>query len=77
MAAVELRGRDLIVNLTVPSPELRRISGSLTGHQTPQKSTSKLSTKPGQLQMCLELGRIASSGNAELKAQVLVGDTLA
>jgi hypothetical protein len=33
------------------SPELRRISGSLTGHQTPQKSTSKVSTKPGQLQL--------------------------
>jgi hypothetical protein len=32
------------------SPELRRISGSVTGHQTPQKSTSKVSTKPGQLQ---------------------------
>ena len=32
------------------SPELRRISGSVTGHQTPQKSTSRVSTKPGQLQ---------------------------
>src|ERR1700722_18920130 len=33
------------------SPELRRISGSVTGHQTPQKSTSRVSTKPGQLQV--------------------------
>src|SRR5271170_571632 len=32
------------------SPELRRISGSVTGHQTPLKSTSRVSTKPGQLQ---------------------------
>ena len=32
------------------SPELRRISGSVAGHQTPQKSTSTVSTKPGQLQ---------------------------
>src|ERR1700690_1672880 len=32
------------------SPELRRISSSVTGHETPQKSTSKVSTKPGQLQ---------------------------
>src|SRR5271154_7211945 len=32
------------------SPELRRISGSVAGHQTPQKSTSRVSTKPGQLQ---------------------------
>jgi AAA domain len=31
------------------SPELRRISGSVTGHQTPQKSTSRVSAKPGQL----------------------------
>src|SRR3984957_5807918 len=31
------------------SPELRRISGSVAGHQTPQKSTSRVSTKPGQL----------------------------
>jgi hypothetical protein len=31
------------------SPELRRISGSATGHQTPQKSTSRVSTQPGQL----------------------------
>src|SRR5262249_1876494 len=35
------------------SPELRRISGSVTGHQTPQKSTSRVSTKPGQLQTAL------------------------
>ena len=35
------------------SPELRRISGSATGHQTPQKSTSRVSTKPGQLQLSL------------------------
>ena len=35
------------------SPELRRISGSVTGHQTPQKSTSRVSTKPGQLQLQL------------------------
>src|SRR5271156_6210955 len=33
------------------SPELRRISGSVAGHQTPQKSTSRVSIKPGQLQM--------------------------
>src|SRR5271163_5007506 len=33
------------------SPELRRISGSVAGHQTPQKSTSRVSTKPGQLQL--------------------------
>jgi hypothetical protein len=33
------------------SPELRRISGSVTGHQTPQKSTSRVSTKPDQLQL--------------------------
>ncbi len=32
------------------SPELRRISGSLTRHQTPPKSTSRVSTKLGQLQ---------------------------
>src|SRR5277367_7177840 len=32
------------------SPELRRISGSVAWHQTPQKSTSRVSTKPGQLQ---------------------------
>ena len=32
------------------SPELRRISGSVTGHQTPQKSISRVSTKSGQLQ---------------------------
>ena len=31
------------------SPELRRISGSVAGHQTPQKSTSRVSIKPGQL----------------------------
>src|SRR5271170_3176747 len=31
------------------SPELRRISGSVTRHQTPPKSTSRVSTKPGQL----------------------------
>src|SRR5271163_1942268 len=28
------------------SPELRRISGSIAGHQTPQESTSRVSTKP-------------------------------
>src|SRR5258708_19035051 len=33
------------------APELRRICGSVTGHQTPQKSTSRVSTKPGQLQV--------------------------
>src|SRR5271155_4186222 len=33
------------------SPELRRISGSVAGHQTPQKSTSRVSIKPGQLQL--------------------------
>src|SRR5271170_1564285 len=33
------------------SPELRRISGSVTRHQTPPKSTSRVSTKPGQLQV--------------------------
>src|SRR5271170_7074931 len=31
------------------SPELRRLSGSVAGHQTPQKSTSRVSIKPGQL----------------------------
>ena len=31
------------------SPELRWISGSITRHQTPQKSTSRVSTKLGQL----------------------------
>src|SRR5271167_3209813 len=36
------------------SLELRRISGSVTGHQTPQKSTSRVSTKPGQLQLQVE-----------------------
>jgi hypothetical protein len=35
------------------SPELRRISGSIAGHQTPQKSTSKVPTKPGQLQFTI------------------------
>src|SRR5271163_3878688 len=38
------------------SPELRRISGSVAGHQTPQKSTSRVSIKPGQLQLELRLG---------------------
>src|SRR5271155_4116117 len=33
------------------SPELRRISSSITRHQTPQKSTSRVSTKPGQLHL--------------------------
>jgi hypothetical protein len=33
------------------SPELRRIGGSITRHQTPRKSTSRGSTKPGQLQL--------------------------
>src|ERR1700729_864635 len=33
------------------SPELRRISGSVAGHQTPQKSTSRVSTKPDQLEL--------------------------
>src|SRR5271170_2453991 len=33
------------------SPELRRISGSVTRHQTPPKSTSRVSTKPGQLHL--------------------------
>src|SRR4029077_12305590 len=33
------------------SPELRRISGSVTRHHTPQKSTSRVSTKPGQPNM--------------------------
>jgi hypothetical protein len=32
------------------SPELRRIGGSITLHGTPQIMTSKVSTKPGQLQ---------------------------
>ena len=36
------------------SPELRRISGSAAGHQTPQKSTSRVSTKPGQFQLQAE-----------------------
>src|SRR5271170_2444480 len=31
------------------SPELRRISGSIAAHQTPQESTSRVSTKPGRL----------------------------
>jgi hypothetical protein len=30
--------------------ELRRTSGSVAGRQTPQKSTSRVSTEPGQLQ---------------------------
>jgi hypothetical protein len=32
------------------SPERRRISGSISRHQTPQKSISRVSTKSGQLQ---------------------------
>src|SRR3984957_19364461 len=42
------------------SPELRRISGSVTGHQTPQKSTSKVSTKPGQIQTAVFVWDAAS-----------------
>jgi hypothetical protein len=37
------------------SPELRRISGSVAGHQTPQKLTSRVSTKPGQLQLQIHI----------------------
>src|SRR5271170_950947 len=37
------------------SPELRRISGSIAAHQTPQQSTSRVSTKPGQLQRAVRL----------------------
>jgi hypothetical protein len=45
------------------SRELRRISGSVAGHQTPQKSTSRVSTKPGQLHTsCDPIFRLA--GNA-------------
>src|SRR5271163_1493896 len=41
------------------SPELRRISGSVTGHQTPPKSTSRVSTKPGQLQTIIKPGQFS------------------
>src|SRR5271155_1392292 len=39
------------------SPELRRISGSVAGHQTPQKSTSRVSIKPGQLHLSSRFAR--------------------
>lgn len=40
-------------------PELRRISGSVTRHGTPQNLKSKVSTKPGQLQPAIGLKLIA------------------
>src|SRR5271154_4981963 len=56
------------------SPELRRVSGSVAGHQTPPKSTSRVSTKPGQLQMVEDgaaYGSPQSGRNCHLYAPAL------
>src|SRR5271170_4479215 len=52
------------------SPELRRISGSIAAHHTPQQSTSRVSTKPGQLQTAFSvlwtcLGKVESSSEGK------------
>src|SRR5271154_6013860 len=47
------------------SPELRRISGSIAGHQTPQESTSRVSTKPGQLHHTLRVHLQAMDNRAQ------------
>ena len=53
------------------SPELRQISGSNNAaHQTPPKSTSRVSTKPGQLQPCSQHRSASRCGNEDLPFRI-------